>query len=137
MTQVGDSSHQEILIFLSAPPKRREFLSEAGIALPPPRPAEKLSFPWVFPDPERVLAPSVHTDFSPFCASLSNMSPVLDPIISEFETEEQAVSYDGWFRAKVQEAIDCKKPRIPHDQVMAEMDAIISQAEVRHIAHQA
>lgn len=65
------------------------------------------------------------------------MNAVLDPIISEFETEEQALSYDRWFRAKVQEAIDCKKPRIPHDQVMAEMDAIISQAEARHIANQA
>lgn len=64
------------------------------------------------------------------------MRAVLDPIISEFETEEQAASYDHWFRAKVQEAIDSKKPRIPHDQVMAEMDALISQAEARRLVKQ-
>ena len=62
------------------------------------------------------------------------MRPVPDPIISEFATEEQAASYDHWFRAKVQEAIDSKKPRIPHDQVMTEMDALISQAEARRLA---
>ncbi|MFT3778603.1 MAG: stability determinant [Ottowia sp.] len=55
------------------------------------------------------------------------MSTALDPRISEFETQEQADSYDRWFRAKVQEAIDSKKPRIPHDQVMAEMRAVIEQ----------
>lgn len=49
----------------------------------------------------------------------------LDPRVSEFETQELADSYDRWFRAKVQEAIDSKKPRIPHDQVMAEMWAAI------------
>lgn len=52
---------------------------------------------------------------------------ILDPRISEFQTQEQADSYDLWFRAKVQEAIDSKKPRIPHDQVMAEMWAVIEQ----------
>lgn len=51
----------------------------------------------------------------------------LDPRISEFQTQEQADSYDLWFRAKVQEAVDSKKPRIPHDQVMAEMWAVIEQ----------
>ena len=36
-------------------------------------------------------------------------------------------AHDAWFRAKVQEAIDSKKPRIPHDQVMAEMWETIEQ----------
>ncbi len=49
----------------------------------------------------------------------------LNPIVSEFETTEQAVSYDLWFRAKVQDALESTKPRIPHDQVMAEMRALI------------
>lgn len=49
----------------------------------------------------------------------------LSPIVSEFETTEQAVSYDLWFRAKVQDALESTKPRIPHDQVMAEMRALI------------
>lgn len=47
---------------------------------------------------------------------------LLDPKISQFETQEQADSYDRWFRAKVQEAIDSKKPRIPHDEVIRRMN---------------
>ena len=50
-----------------------------------------------------------------------NTAATFDPRVCEFETQEQADSYDRWFRAKVQEAIDSKKPRVPHDQVMAEM----------------
>lgn len=46
----------------------------------------------------------------------------LDPKISQFETQEQADSYDRWFRAKVQEAIDSKNPRIPHDEVIRRMN---------------
>jgi hypothetical protein len=53
----------------------------------------------------------------------------LDPRISEFETDAQAASYNAWFRAKVQEAIDDPSPCIPHDQVMAEIDTLIDQAE--------
>lgn len=34
------------------------------------------------------------------------MSAQLSPIVSEFETEEQAASYDRWFRAKVQASLD-------------------------------
>jgi len=57
----------------------------------------------------------------------------LDPIVSEFETEEQAESYDRWFRAKVQAAIDDPGQLIPHKKVMAEMDEIISAAEARQV----
>lgn len=53
----------------------------------------------------------------------------LNPIVSEFETEEQAASYDRWFRAKVQASLDDPRPTIPHDQVMAEMEAILAEAE--------
>lgn len=49
----------------------------------------------------------------------------LSPIESEFETTEQAAAYDAWFRAKVQAALDSKEPGIAHDQVMAEMRALI------------
>ncbi|HBO2000446.1 stability determinant [Pseudomonas aeruginosa] len=55
----------------------------------------------------------------------------LSPIVSEFETDEQAASYDRWFRRKVQESLDDPRPGVPHDQVMAEMEAIIVQAEAR------
>jgi hypothetical protein len=53
------------------------------------------------------------------------MSAELSPIVSEFETEEQAASYDRWFRAKVQASLDDPRPSIPHDQVMADMRALI------------
>jgi hypothetical protein len=58
------------------------------------------------------------------------MNARLDPLVSEFETEEQAANYDRWFRAKVQAAIDDPRPSIPHDQVMAKVDALIA----RHVA---
>ncbi len=58
--------------------------------------------------------------------------PALSPIESEFATTEDAEAYDRWFRAKVQTSLDDPRPGIPHDQVMAEMDAIISDAERRH-----
>lgn len=54
------------------------------------------------------------------------MKSVLSPIESEFGTAEEAAAYDLWFRAQVQEAIDDSRPSIPHDQVMAQMRAIIA-----------
>ena len=53
------------------------------------------------------------------------MSVPLSPIVSEFETEEHAANYDRWFRAKVQASLDDPRPNIPHDQVMAEMRALL------------
>ncbi len=55
------------------------------------------------------------------------MNTTLDPRICEFETQEQANSHDHWLRTKVQEAIDSQKPPIAHDQVMAEMWAVIDE----------
>lgn len=49
----------------------------------------------------------------------------LDPIVSEFETEEDEAAYDAWFRAQVEAALASTEPDIPHEQVMAEMRAII------------
>jgi hypothetical protein len=51
--------------------------------------------------------------------------PALSPIESEFASTEEAEAYDVWFRAKVQEALDDPGAPIPHDEVMAEMQAII------------
>ena len=59
------------------------------------------------------------------------MAKKLDPIISEFDTQEEADSYDAWFRETVQAGIDDPRPRIPHDQVMSEMRAIIDAATRR------
>lgn len=59
------------------------------------------------------------------------MNALISPIVSEFETQEQADSYDRWFRTKVQTALDDLRPGIPHDEVMAEMESIIAEAESR------
>lgn len=55
----------------------------------------------------------------------------LSPIVSEFETEEEAAAYDAWLRAKVEASIADTRPGIPHDQVMAEMAAIIESKRKR------
>lgn len=52
----------------------------------------------------------------------------LSPIISEFETEEEAEAYDLWFRKKVQRALDDPRPDIPHDEAMAEVTTVIKAA---------
>lgn len=62
------------------------------------------------------------------------MNAILSPLVSEFETEEQATSYLAWVKAKVQASLDDPRPGIPHDQVMAEMEAILVEAESRHSA---
>ena len=54
------------------------------------------------------------------------MSTALSPLVSEFETTEQA-SYTDWLRAKVAASLADPRPAIPHDEVMAEMDALIDQ----------
>ena len=58
------------------------------------------------------------------------MNAKLDPLISEFETEEQAASYDLWFRAKVQASIDDPRPSIPHDEAMSRIRATIEAAKI-------
>ena len=49
----------------------------------------------------------------------------LDPIVSEFESEEDEAAYDAWFRRQVEAALASTEPDIPHEEVMAEMRAII------------
>lgn len=56
------------------------------------------------------------------------MTKPLDPIVSEFSTEEQASSYDRWFRAKVQASLDDPRPSIPHDEAMARIRRTIDDA---------
>ncbi len=59
------------------------------------------------------------------------MSTVLSPLVSEFETEEQETSYTTWLKAKIQASLSDQRQNIPHDEVMAEMDAIIAEAEAK------
>ena len=55
------------------------------------------------------------------------MSGVQSPIVSEFETQEQQESYNQWFRAKVEEAMQSEKPRLPHDAAVAKVQAELKQ----------
>lgn len=56
------------------------------------------------------------------------VTKLLDPIISEFATEEQAASYDRWFRSKVQASLDDPRPSVPHDEAMARIRRAIEAA---------
>ena len=62
------------------------------------------------------------------------MSVELSPNVSVFKTEEQAASYDLWFRAKVQASLDDPRPNVPQDQVMADMRALIESKRNKHDA---
>jgi len=56
-----------------------------------------------------------------------NTVTALDSVISEFETEEQDASYNAWLVAKLTRSMADPRPRIPHDQVMAEMKELIER----------
>lgn len=51
------------------------------------------------------------------------MSARLSPLVSEFESEEQAARYDAWLRAKVQASVEDPRPNVPHDEIMAKLKA--------------
>ena len=50
----------------------------------------------------------------------------LTPIESEFATTEEAEAYDAWLRSEIEASLADPRPSIPHDQVMAELHAIIA-----------
>ncbi|WP_283184386.1 type II toxin-antitoxin system RelB family antitoxin [Pseudomonas svalbardensis] len=62
------------------------------------------------------------------------MNAELSPIVSEFETEELAASYDRWFRAKVQASLDDPRPNVPHDQVMADVRSLLKAKRTKRDA---
>lgn len=53
------------------------------------------------------------------------------PIVSEFGSEEEEQSYLRWLEAKVAASRADPRPSIPHDQVMAELHAIIESKRGR------
>lgn len=59
------------------------------------------------------------------------MSTTLSPIVSEFDTVEQEQRYDAWLKAKVAASLADPRPPVAHDEVMAEIDEILAQAEAR------
>ena len=50
-----------------------------------------------------------------------------DPLVSEFQSPEQEQSHDAWLQAKVKSSLADPRPHIPHDQVMAKMDALLTK----------
>ena len=62
------------------------------------------------------------------------MNAVLSPIVSEFETQEEAQSYDQWFRAKVQESLDDPRPSLPHDEAMARVQQLLTEKRAARAA---
>ena len=66
------------------------------------------------------------------------MNALLSPIVSEFETQEAADSYDKWFRSKVEASLraadDPTTPRYSTDDVARRMAKIIKAAETKHVS---
>ena len=53
------------------------------------------------------------------------------PLVSEFDSAEHEARYTAWLQAKVAKALADPRPPIPHDEVMAEMEALIREMEAR------
>ncbi len=54
----------------------------------------------------------------------------LSPMVSEFETDEQAASYDRWFREQVEAGLNSTKPLLTHDQAIARIDAQLIERRI-------
>jgi len=69
-------------------------------------------------------------------SAVSPLRAIIDPKVSEFETEEAASSYDRWFRAKVEASLasadDPMTRRYSSDEVMRKLDTTIKAAQARH-----
>ncbi len=55
----------------------------------------------------------------------------LSPIVSEFETEEEAEAYDKWFRAKVEASLADPRPTVPHAEAMARIDRRLEEIKAQ------
>ena len=64
-------------------------------------------------------------------SALPQLQEAYDPLISEFENAEQEAAYTAWLQEKVKCSLADPRPSIPHDEVMAEMDALIAQITVK------
>ena len=47
--------------------------------------------------------------------------------VSEFSSEAEAEAYTLWLRAQIAQRLADNKQAIPHDQVMARMDALLDK----------
>lgn len=50
---------------------------------------------------------------------------------AEFTAADDAEAHDRWFRAQVQASLNDADECTAHDQVMADMDRLIAEAEAR------
>jgi len=48
------------------------------------------------------------------------------PIVSEFDTPEQAAAYELWLKAKIATSLADDRPTVPHDEAQARARAIIA-----------
>ena len=51
-----------------------------------------------------------------------NTALKLDPLIYEFDTADDAASYDAWFRAKVEKSMNDAAPNLSHDEAFVEAE---------------
>lgn len=56
----------------------------------------------------------------------------LSPIVSEFETKEEADSYTAWLQAKVAASLADPRPAIPHDEIERRMADRFAQLRQRN-----
>lgn len=54
------------------------------------------------------------------------MNTTFSPLISVFDSAEQEADYTAWLKAKAEASLADTREVIPHDEVMAEMDALIA-----------
>lgn len=57
------------------------------------------------------------------------MSANLSPVASDVDSPDKAASHAAWARAKITRAMADSRPRIPHDEAMNRISAIIDEAE--------
>ena len=62
------------------------------------------------------------------------MTVELSPLVSEFETEEQAASYSAWLKAKVQSSLEESSPSLSHDAVMARARELLERKRASRAA---
>jgi|GWRWMinimDraft_11_1066019.scaffolds.fasta_scaffold01304_5 hypothetical protein len=63
------------------------------------------------------------------------MNAKLSPMVSEFETDEQAASYDRWFRNQVDAGLKSTKPLLSHQQAMDRIAAELTERRIARAKH--
>ena len=60
-----------------------------------------------------------------------------DPLVSEYENAEHEAQHTAWIQARATQSLADTRPRTPHAQVMAEMNAVVTKMLERERAQQA